>query len=418
VESGAQDDDSYPQIPHMNHQYLFSKNILGPVFAKYCYENWLHLSAFGDEPSVALFCARGGFRLKYLYDNFCEKVEKPTPVQTKNFMISRVSALKVCAYKRPDVVDDFILDEMKDKSIAQILLSLSDKNKEIESLLPSVSFSESRRISDVLKEDTELSKKLVSIFKDQYDLFREYLLDVSDGANNLILCDSGLYGSTQRSLAAALPEMDWFGLYFARANYRSASEDHFSNIVGLISEYNSFHPLKPSSIFLIYWHLIEDTLEPKTASVKGYVRGENGNVKEYPGCDLGSVAPKKEEEPFFAAISDYINELTPESWLMIDRDFNRAIKKLRRMVSFPSSQDVEAMCVGSRTRDLGTTDSVSILRPISSNFKGKIQNIRTSLWREGQCRAEFGMLAPVLLIGLELRTLFKIFKRKIAALGL
>ena len=56
-------------------KFIFSRYLLGPVFAEFCRRLWLYQEVYSKEEACALFCARGGIRLRMLYETFLRKME-------------------------------------------------------------------------------------------------------------------------------------------------------------------------------------------------------------------------------------------------------------------------------------------------------------------------------------------------------
>src|SRR5713101_8655502 len=73
----------------------FGRTVLGPIFAEFALRLWGLLSNIEFPDNVAvLFCARGGFRLKMIYDRFLAASELRSPVDTCNLMVSRIVAVR------------------------------------------------------------------------------------------------------------------------------------------------------------------------------------------------------------------------------------------------------------------------------------------------------------------------------------
>ena len=122
--------------------------------------------------------------------------------------------------------------------------------------------------------------KVLSDIRQQNELFTRHLMEVIGSAKRIILCDTGLYGSTQRLLAQGFPDLRIETIQFARSNYKGHGEEHFPRVTGLIVQQSDYSPLNPSSSVLRYWHLIESLFEPNIPSVKSFVLDEFGQIVE------------------------------------------------------------------------------------------------------------------------------------------
>src|SRR5690606_10993480 len=214
--------------------------------------------------TIALFATRGGARLNYIYQLFCHQMMKKSPVESKVFNISRIAALKTCGNISPKEVERFKEIELKDISEVEFnkLIVNSSESSDLEYLT-----------------DKQLKERVNTIYNEQHVLYKEYLKELVGNRKNILFCDTGLYGNTQIFLSKAFPEYAWFGVYFMRSNHKNLNSDHFRTTIGLLSESDLYDPFVRSSIFLKYWHLIEDVLEPRTKSIKG-LSLKSGQIKE------------------------------------------------------------------------------------------------------------------------------------------
>jgi hypothetical protein len=105
--------------------------------------------------------------------------------------------------------------------------------------------------------DRPAGARLVADIDRQNALFRRHLVAASGGAERLILCDTGLYGSTQRLLAGRFSGDELRNRPSSpAATTRVFSEDHFPRVVGLAVERNRYSPISVRSTVLRYWQLI------------------------------------------------------------------------------------------------------------------------------------------------------------------
>ena len=73
----------------------FGEKVLGPIFADFALRLWIFLSSIADAGDTAvLFCARGGFRLKLIYERFLTANHLTSPLATHSLMVSRIVAVR------------------------------------------------------------------------------------------------------------------------------------------------------------------------------------------------------------------------------------------------------------------------------------------------------------------------------------
>ena len=214
----------------------------------------------------------------------------------------------------------------------------------------------------------------------------------------MLLCDTGLYGSTVRLLQAARPDIHFELLLLARSNYRGGDESHFAQTVGLMSEANHYGLNKRSSIVLRYWHLIESLFELAVPSATTFPC-----VAELDSLSKGSANFSLAETGHlvgesFKAASEYLDKLAERTFF--DRIMTDSIGSWRRLkfiVITPKKPDVDLWATGPRGRDFGRTDTVEAITMLSGpGLMPRIRAIRCSRWKEGAIANYLGWLrAPI-----------------------
>lgn len=377
----------------------FAADLLGPVFFTFCHRLWLYHTAVRQSPARALFLARGGLRLLELYRRFLEIQNFTPPIACHPLMVSRLMATKAGLTLAPALAMVSLMREHRRSTLGELIGALS----------PSVGES----LNDVYgtspslhAQCTELSfyqflnsrhpsvAALQSHLEEQTLLLSEHLTEAAGDARQLVLCDTGLFASTQALLMACYPRFTWSGTYFGRANYRCESAPHHAHAFGLIVDLDRASTWAPESVFLRYWHLCEMPLEPNLPTVTHYVRDPtSGRVRSNLEQPDWEVAVTDGDNPFFAGVLDYFNSARPQSAESINTACASALQELHCRVCQPTLKDVAAMTVGCRSPDFGRTGSV----PVVTLSKGrqslaiKLRAVRKSLWREGQIRVSFSL---------------------------
>jgi hypothetical protein len=376
----------------------FGRDVMGPVFADFALRLWIFLSNM-EMPSeaIVLFCARGGFRLRLIYEHFLAASGLESPVATDDLMVSRVVAVRAALLAGAPSAFEQIGFELAGSSMRDAVSAISGSDP----------------VSD--QDDTEMwdapysSERLKALLSStqgaavranlatQAGLFREHLTTCSAGRKRIILCDTGLFGSTMQLLEQGFPELAWSCAMFARAKSKPFSAPHFKRTFGLCVQADRYSPFDASTAVLRYWHLIESTLEPQLPSVCTFERVD-GIVHSNLEIDSWQkkVAPGRDE--IFAGILDYIDSLPRVGTAArIMADVRAAHAELRRAVVWPTRSDVALLDAGSRSVDFGRLENVTVIR----DRAGLVGALRKSLWREGAVVLAASWLRRPLLMGVE-----------------
>ena len=280
----------------------FTHEVFGPIVAEYALSMWLYLASLDQTPSVALFCARGGLRERLAYLTVVARLGLTETVPTTPFMVSRLAAARGGLLRSaPDAYAE-IHREFAGESCAAVARAFAPTPLSLSSAWD-VPFSDGA--FEQLLDQEPAGGFVEATIAEQHTLFERHLRAVAGDATRLLLCDTGLYGSTQRLLAAALPEFEWESV-LSRANYKHLSSSHFACTTGLLLEQDSYNPLAPHSALLRYWQLIESLFEPDLSSVHTFHEDEDGVVRsnlEQPGWEdaLNSL-----DDHRFAAVMHYL----------------------------------------------------------------------------------------------------------------
>jgi hypothetical protein len=249
----------------------FGEFVLGPLFAEFAVRLWTVQSALqAPDDAALLFCARGGLRLRLMYDRLLDAAGLAPPVLERDLMISRIVAVRAALVRGRESAYEQIGYELGSGSLLDVARAVGGPT-----YVPPVhrSFGWDRpydrgAFEQVLScpEEPGLRKCIEA----QTALFRQHLDACLAGRTHAILCDTGLSGSTMQLLEDAMPDLQWSCLLFARANYKRLATPHFPRTVGLVVETDRYCPFDARSALLRHWHLIEATLEPPLKSVSSF----------------------------------------------------------------------------------------------------------------------------------------------------
>ena len=352
----------------------FGYDVLGPILAEFSLRLWLfqRLMPKRDEACL-LFCARGGLRLQALYERLLHRTGLPLPLPTDNLMISRLVAARTVANAPTEALLDELGREFKGRAMSEVAVSLTQRDDLDLSAAWNDTFEPDafRR----LMTETDTVRDAIAT---QNARFFDHLAGRTKGRTTVVLCDTGLYGSTIRLLASGRTDFDWHCLQFARSNYKGYSAPHFARTVGLSIERDRYAPWDVRSSALRFWHLIEAVLEPALPSVRTFASTRWGPISnlEIAGWQERVAT---DHQGFFSGALAYVDDLTPGRLPDIDDEALRAWRALKRKVTRPRLEDLAVLNFEDRSSDFGRAKHVALL----AGNGGTLATIQASLWREG-----------------------------------
>lgn len=370
----------------------FAMDLLGPVFFAFCHRLWLHHQAFGQRKARGLFLARGGLRLLVLYRLFLANQMLSSPITCHSFMVSRLTVTQAGLILAPALAMRSLMREYQHSTLGEVVTALGPADQLPSDGRQALVDCWDTRCTDLglyqfLNSRHPRAEQLRQHCEKQAALLGNHLAAIAGDATDLVLCDTGLFGTTQALLMASYPHYVWSGTYFGRCNYRHESAPHHVSSFGLIVEKNRPSVWAPETAFLRYWHLCEMPLEPNLPSVSHYffdsVSGAVQSNLEQPGWKEAVTAA---DNPFFAGVLDYFNTVGPQTTDQINIAHIKALREIMRRVCLPTYQDVLAMVVGDRSPDYGRTDSAPVVSypKNQESFTSKLRTVRKALWKEGQ----------------------------------
>lgn len=364
----------------------FGQSVLGPLAALFALRIWLYAAEAQTSGDTALlFCARGGVGIREVFERLSARLDLPPILRRNTILVSRLVAARAAVITRSSAALEEIGREFAGASFADVAHALGNLK------VPAPDWQRPFKPAEFFSLlDSPEGEPVRAAIAWQNDLFRRHVTDMSCGAGRIILCDTGLYGSTQRLLAAGFPEHSFETIQFARANYKGHAEDHFPRVAGLIVEQNLYNPLKPETAVLRYWHLIEALFEPKVPSVKLFHETEeNGVASNSPDLSSEALDPADGNALLKGALA-YIAALPRQtSGARVIEDARRAARHLRRAIVYPNAADLHCIGVGPRSVDFGRSTSVSDGMCPDGRLLARLSFVKSQLWREGAIAREF-----------------------------
>lgn len=389
---------SGPAFRAVSDRNSFGHEVFGPIVAQFCLYIWLYATQAQAQGDCALaFCARGGIGIRQAFEALLARLQLPLDIRRENILVSRLVAARTALETRNGAVLDELGREFAKSSFAEVAHALGGATYELPpswdaTFVPAHFF-------DMLSSSSGLP--VLEDVARQNQLFKRHLDMACGPATRIILCDTGLYGSTQRLLAAGLPERHFETIQFARCNYKGLSEDHFPDVTGLVVEANLYNPLRIETVVLRYWHIIESLFEPAIPSVRHLTEREDGTVSGNAGAIAHDVIDATAGNPLLSGVLDYIDHV--ESGAQVMRQADVAWLRLKRAITNPTAFDMVALGVGPRSIDFGRGESVHVLAQTDRTGLAKqLKSTKSQLWREGAIARDFPRMKSALLAALEL----------------
>jgi FMN phosphatase YigB (HAD superfamily) len=386
---------SSPAIPLLNDTTAFGREVFGPIVAQFCLNIWLYASQ-ADANAALLFCARGGIGIREAFERLLSRLQLPLDLRRENILVSRLIAARTALIERSPTVLDELGREFAGASFADVAKALAGKSYELSAMWDQP-FDKAQCFAMF---DTPEGRQIHDDVVAQNDLFKEHLDQIAGRASRIILCDTGLYGSTQRLLENGLRQRRFETIQLARCNYKGLSEDHFPRVSGLLVEANLYDPMKIETVILRYWQIIESLFEPKIPSVRQFTRQVDGTVVSNAGKTGFGEMDAAAGNALLTGVLDYIDRL--ESGADVLRDCERAWPRLKQAITYPTVADMQALGVGARSVDFGRQDFVHVLHEnADAKLARKLKSVKSQLWREGAIARDFPRLKSALLPALE-----------------
>jgi hypothetical protein len=381
--------------PFADNATSLGRSVLGPIVTQFCLLIWLYaVEAETADKSVLLFCARGGVGIRQAFERVLTKLSLPLAVRRENLMISRLVAARAALLARSNAAVEELDREFRGNLLAEVATALGGRTYD----LPEDWHQplDARRFVALLFGSS--GAEVLADIRQQHALFARHFDRLAGDADRIILCDTGLYGSTQRLLASGYPDKRIETIQFARSNYKGHSEEHFPRVAGLVVEQNYYDPFNVSSCVLRYWHLIESLFEPAVPSVRGFAEDGSGQVGANCGdIAFGAIDPAAGNH-LLSGTLEYIEALPVDGGALGLRDAEVAWHRLKRAITRPTEAELRCLEVGVRSVDFGRSD---VLRIFTSGqqqtFARKLISLKAQLWREGAIAREFPVLKHALL---------------------
>jgi hypothetical protein len=373
----------------------FGHDVLGPIVTQFCFLIWVYATeAEACSNPCLIFCARGGVGIREAFERALVGSGLPLRARRENIMISRLIAARAALLARGNSAIEELDREFRGSRLADVAAALGGKAYDLP-LEWQQPFSGQSFVKLLFRST---GAAVLCDIEKQNALFIRHFKQLVGDSNRIILCDTGLYGSTQRLLSSAFPDLRLETIQFARSNYKRHSEEHFPKVSGLLVQQNVYSPFNTYSCVLRYWHLIESLFEPAVPSVRLFAEDEHGQVKANCGdISFGAIDPSENNSLLRGALS-YINELPANSGAIAFRDADVAWHRLKRAITRPTAAELRCLEVAGRSVDFGRAEVLPIFAAANDvTFLKKLMSLKLQFWREGAITREFPFLRHFLL---------------------
>ena len=389
---------------------VFGREVLGPIFFTYAHRLRLHLQGLqAQHPTgLALFCARGGLRLRLLYDLYCSKLGIESPWPARDFYVSRIAAVRAGLAADYPTARGLFVSALPDASERQLLAALlAGSRHAADDFLPQhprgpEPLCDVGLVLDRLRDGAHPAADAVMTHTaDQHRLFHAYTAGLMGDSGAIALCDSGLRCTVQIVLSQMFSDREWFGLLLGCLR-RAAAAEHYPRLYGMLFDIDFHRDASRRSTFIRHWELVEHVLEPRTATTSFYEPDPSESTRVTSDAMRGySATSIAEGNPFFSGVLEYFEHEGPDSVTArsgrVYAAYETALTRLDRAFAFPSSRDVEMLNVINHDPGFGMTYTYTSATAAASPtcLSDKIARVQASPWPHGQARLEFGRWAPV-----------------------
>jgi FMN phosphatase YigB (HAD superfamily) len=368
----------------------FGRDILGPVVTEFCLRMWLYAAqAEASGPTAMLFCARGGVGIRQAFEGVLSAFSLPLAARRETLLVSRLVAARLAFVRSRAHAMEEIEREFQDRSCLELAQALGGQRYDLaeEWARP---FTAGAFLT--LLEGASGAPIRADIER-QNLLFERHFHRAAGGAARVLLCDTGLYGSTQKLLAAAFPQTRLESVLFARSNYKGLSQEHFRKVVGLMVERNGYSPFNSKTAVLRYWHLIERLFEPAMASVQTFYETPDGGILANCGpAEYGTIDAKSGNQ-LLTGVLEYIAQLPGRTKATVFEEADTAWIRLRRAITSPSPHLGIMLGSGERSVDFGRSGSLNLAASTrGQSIMARLTTLKAQPWREGAIARDFPLL--------------------------
>lgn len=391
-----------------NSVYDFGHQIMGPIVFEACIALWAYLDTVVEPAdSTALFCARGGLRMRLAFERVLACCDLPLSIKRRDFMISRLVAAKAALSRDPDAALSEICRVYERKTMSEFVAGFGGGKQPDpvapEFVAPDLACPDAPANEQAIREflASSSSRPFRESLDGHHTVYNEYIKQCTDGSPNPILVDTGLYGTTLHHMNIAYPDYNWSSLLLARSGYPNSKNSHFKSTIGAWIESDGYSPFNQRSTVLRYWQLIEVMFEPNLPSAASFAKVGDRIISNVES-DGWRERLHSENTALFEGVMDYLKTLKPGDQSTAQTVAQPAWQILGRAIRRPTPQDLSNLSVPDRSLDFGLEGHYQInLASPDTTLSQALNKIRYSSWKEGAAATAFPTFRLLTNMGLE-----------------
>lgn len=376
-------------------------DLLGPLFYRFCYKLYLSQRCQPQESTHLLFLSRGGVRLRAFYEAFLERNKLAHAVPYSDYYVSRMALIKANLRWSYDLVkEDFLAEYACFTVDAAMKAFLQPRQyqqwrRQESNINPQATLSPAT-LDSVIQGTSASAGYLRAVLEQEHRDYTQYLNETVGDRKNLLLVDTGWSGSILKYMRNLDGQRSYTALFFGRYNYTKLDPPWFNQVVGLEVQHSGFDRRFPETAIFLNRHLIEGACEIRWPSATGYRAGADQRVATHQGAAPESRILPNDTEPHAEGILRYLRAAPGGmNYEIIEREANRAAKRLCRKLMYPARTDLPMLSVPARSADFGKDLDVPFFSdPVKPFYRlrDKVRACKNSLWPTGQMAIEFGGL--------------------------
>ncbi|MEZ0167566.1 glycosyltransferase family 2 protein [Microvirga sp. TS319] len=376
-------------------RYNFGRDVLGPVVALYLLRLYGHAVYFEEKlDAKILFMSRAGIRIRRALETFVRSARLKPLTNADYLWASRFLIAKGTWRRSPDQTLQLILSEFPHGTVGDIVNALFRHNGVPSKIATDPALQRpSGDLVSIVGSSEPLGKTINGALGQDSEAFERYIESLLSHNPRALIVDTGWQATSQRLLAQAFPQADWWGAYFGRIISPDPTKNFDpARVIGLMFNAGKYDPLKPETCLVESRHLIESLFEPHAPSVERILINTNGAAQSPEIDAILADAPTKQSDPLFCGVLDYLDELPHGSGIgALTHEAGTCWKQLAEVIIYPTRKNVNMLRSIERSADFGRNLKVPIVFAAEDRHQWDKPELRVkeSLWPSGQIALEY-----------------------------
>ncbi len=365
--------------------------LLGPIFHRWMWGIKQYCDYLDDGDAAFFFCARGGVQILDLFRQLFPQGTLSWEGRCHVMWASRLSICKGIFLRAPGAAFGFLEGEFRGRKIRDVVHALLKNHPTFQSEISSGRSeldAEAEQFGQWFTASRDPLAARLSEYLAECSLALDVLLDSKRRAQGRsVLVDTGWHGTIRGLLQNGFPAHDWRGLYFGRL-IDNGLAIHSAAEVGLIFESRLFDQQNPATAFSQHIHLIESLMEGSGQSIEELPGGPLADIARVQIASNQASSNETASNPDFAKIKRYLQSNAALGLAEVVARYQSALAKVADILVTPTPGQVVAWSGGERCADVGRSERVPVVMPVSSGSRQ--ERVQRSLWKQGQLALEYG----------------------------